>query len=156
MCSSIWLLSSSSSSLLLLLLLLLSTYATRPPKSDPLFWVYFMLRKWTVPFGHNTAHKTSIAGCSIDRRWSIGPLRKNRDTQNRTEVAGGLVLSLSCAPLRTSVAGKDSSHLFDFIFILFIFIHFVVPVGFFHMENSGCISQGKPAATESRYPTLIN
>ena len=36
------------------------------------------------------------------------------------------------------------------------FVHFVVPMGISSMRNLGCFPQGKPAATESRYPTLIN
>ena len=40
--------------------------------------------------------------------------------------------------------------------IAFFKIHFVVPMGISHMENSGRFPQGKPAATESRYPTLTN
>ena len=43
---------------------------------------------------------------------------------------------------------------------LFVVVHFVVSTGIdpmlYPMRNSGCFPQGKPAATESRYPTLIN
>ena len=34
--------------------------------------------------------------------------------------------------------------------------YFLVPVGIFPMGNSGRFPRGKPAATELRYPTLIN
>ena len=36
------------------------------------------------------------------------------------------------------------------------YVHFVVPMGIYPMGNSCRFPQGKPAATESRYPTLIN
>ena len=36
------------------------------------------------------------------------------------------------------------------------FVHFVVPMGISPMGNLGRFPQGKPAATELRYPTLIN
>ena len=39
---------------------------------------------------------------------------------------------------------------------VFVFVHFVVPIEISLRRNSGLFSQGKPAATESRYPTLIN
>ena len=35
-------------------------------------------------------------------------------------------------------------------------MQFVVPMGISATGNSGRFPQGKPAATESRYPTLIN
>ena len=38
------------------------------------------------------------------------------------------------------------------LFVFLYFLHFVVPMGI----NSGSFPQGKPAATESRYPTLAN
>ena len=44
----------------------------------------------------------------------------------------------------------------DSQFDILYFIHFVVPVGISSMGNSGLFPQGKPAATESRYSTLIN
>ena len=37
-----------------------------------------------------------------------------------------------------------------------ILYHFVVPMGISPMGNSGGFPEGKPAATESRYSTLIN
>ena len=40
--------------------------------------------------------------------------------------------------------------------IQFCFIHFVVPIEISPMGNSGRFPQGKPGATESRYPTVIN
>ena len=40
--------------------------------------------------------------------------------------------------------------------IFLCFVHFVVPVGISPMGNSGRSPQGKPAATESRYPTLTD
>ena len=36
------------------------------------------------------------------------------------------------------------------------FLHFVVPMGISPMGNLGLFPQGKPPATESRYPTLTN
>ena len=38
---------------------------------------------------------------------------------------------------------------------LFVCVHLVVQMGIFSVENLGCFPQGKPAATGSRYPTLI-
>ena len=46
------------------------------------------------------------------------------------------------------------------LFLIFSFsftVHLVVPMGIFPTGKSGRFSpQGKPGATESRYPTLIN
>ena len=47
-------------------------------------------------------------------------------------------------PLGHSIASLENVELF----------HFVVPKGIPPMGNSGCFPQGKPAASESRYPTL--
>ena len=41
-------------------------------------------------------------------------------------------------------------------FCILYFLHFAVPMGISPMGNSGRFPEGKPAATESRYPTLIN
>ena len=41
-----------------------------------------------------------------------------------------------------------------YVFCMLCFVHFVVPTGISPMGNSGCFPQRKPAATESRYPTL--
>ena len=37
-----------------------------------------------------------------------------------------------------------------------VVFYFLVPMGIFQMQNLGCFPRGKPAAIESRYPTLIN
>ena len=41
------------------------------------------------------------------------------------------------------------------LFCTWYFVHCVVPMGFSPMGNYGRFPQGKPGATESRYPTLI-
>ena len=41
-------------------------------------------------------------------------------------------------------------------FLFFSLLDFVVPIRIFPVGNSDRFPQGKPAATESRYPTLIN
>ena len=40
--------------------------------------------------------------------------------------------------------------------VIFVCLHFVVPMGIFPMGNLGSFPHGKPDAAESRYPTLIN
>ena len=44
----------------------------------------------------------------------------------------------------------------DRVLSLSFFLHLVVAMGILHMGTSGRFPQGKPAASESRYPTLIN
>ena len=39
------------------------------------------------------------------------------------------------------------------LWFLFLFYNYIVPLGFLPWEFSGCFLRGKPAATESRYPT---
>ena len=68
---------------------------------------------------------------------------------------GGLISASAGTPRRgcgmTQIAEAQRGFLF-----LFCFVHFVVPMGISPMGNSGRFPQGKPAATESRYPTLTN
>ena len=40
--------------------------------------------------------------------------------------------------------------------VFLYFVHLVVPMGISPMGNSGRFTEGQPATTESRYPTLIN
>ena len=58
---------------------------------------------------------------------------------------------VSCAP--AGGRGILSPTLYQF---LYYFCHFVVRMEMFPIENSGRVSQAKPSATESRYPSLIN
>ena len=44
----------------------------------------------------------------------------------------------------------------SFFGIFWYFVHFVVPMGISPMGNLGRFPEGKPAVTESLYPTLIN
>ena len=55
----------------------------------------------------------------------------------------------------TSVSVALPDHLRTHIFLWVEFVHFVVPMGIYSLGNSGRFPSGKPAATESRYPTLI-
>ena len=56
-----------------------------------------------------------------------------------------------CNKSRVLSSSSSSIH-----FCILYFAHFVVPMEISPMGNLGYFPQGKPAATESCYPTLIN
>ena len=57
---------------------------------------------------------------------------------------------------RTEEKGRCHSVLENSCGFFNIFLNFVVPMRILPMGNSGLFYQGKPAATESRYPTFSN
>ena len=61
------------------------------------------------------------------------------DLQASTILRGGNVLQRTC-----------------FFFFFVFYLYFVVPMGIFHMGNSGLFPRAKPIATELLYPTLVN
>ena len=64
--------------------------------------------------------------------------------------------------LRLGLSSTTNQHFWHvkpgphFDFRSLYFVHLVVPIGISPMGNSDRFPQGKPAAIESRYPTLIN